>query len=134
MTKAPSTEMDWPSYIACGTARKLQNRSCDFLGTPNTSHRNALLHSLKRLPLTACNHLVGHRRPDHPGHTALMRMPACSVFKDRALREPNHSVLRGMIDSTLRTAHAPTKRGAIDDGAVDLFAYLLQLKLHATPY
>src|SRR5205814_313990 len=55
-------------------------------------------------------------------------------FKSRALGEPKHSMLGGVVDPALGTSHKTPKRRAIDDGATSLLAHLLQLKLHATPY
>src|SRR5579863_681273 len=122
------------SYIACGIAREPQDGIRNFFGAANASHGDALLHCLESFTLSARDHLIGHRRPDQPWAYSVDANAACRVFESRALREPYDSVLRGVIDSPLCTAKAPSKRRAIDDGTAALFAHLLQLEFHAAPH
>src|SRR6266567_636941 len=113
------------SYVARSIAREPQDSIRDLFGATNASHGDTLLHRLEGISLTACDHLVGHRRPNQPGAYSVDANAACGVFESRALRESNDSVLRGMIDSTLRTTNATSKRRAIDDGTAALSAHLL---------
>src|SRR5439155_2695134 len=120
-------------HVACGVAAKPQNSIRNFLRTANASHRDALLHLLKGFTLTGSDHLVRHRRLDEAGTDRRGANAPCGVFQRRALGEPKHSLLGGVIDSTLRTAHESSWRRAIDDGSTSLLAHLAQLKLHAAP-
>jgi len=84
--------------------------------------------------LAGRDHLVGHRCPNEPRTYGIDSNAPRSVFESCALGEPNYSVLGGVVDPTLGTSHKSPKRGTIDDGSTSLFAHLLELELHATPY
>src|SRR5215472_12296904 len=56
------------------------------------------------------------------------------IVERRALGEPNHAVLGGLVCSAFGAAHQPANRRAVDDRATSLLAHLAQLKLHATPH
>jgi hypothetical protein len=65
---------------------------------------------------------------------ALIRMPRAAYSRRRTLGESKHPVLGGVVNSALGTAHEAAERRAIDDRTTSLFAHLLQLELHATPF
>src|ERR1700746_1336282 len=123
-----------PGYVACGITAKPQNSISNFLGAANPSHGHALLHCLEGLTLAGRDHLVGHRCPNKPRTYSIDSDAPCSVFESRALGEPDYSVLGRMVDPTLGPSDKSPKRRAIDNGSTSLFAHLLQLELHATPY
>src|SRR5262245_26221559 len=58
----------------------------------------------------------------------------CRLVQSRALGEPNHPVLGGLVCSAFGAAHQSANRRAVDDRATSLLAHLAQLKLHATPH
>src|SRR5215831_10260405 len=58
----------------------------------------------------------------------------CGIVQSRALGEPNHAVLGGLVCSAFGAPHQSANRRAVDDRATSLLAHLAQLKLHATPH
>ena len=88
-----------------------------------------LLHRIR----LARQHGCDHRRFDGPrAHGVDADAPGC-IFERSALRQPDHPVLRRVIDGSARKAHEPAERGAVDDRATSLGAHLTQLVFHAAP-
>src|SRR5947208_16618012 len=121
-------------HIARSFTAKPQNSVRDLFRSANASHRYALLHCPEGFALTHRDHLVGHRCPNEARTYGIDTNAACRIFESRALGRPKDSLFLAVISCSLGTAHKSSQRRAINDGATSLLAYLLQLKLHATPY
>jgi hypothetical protein len=122
------------SHVAGSVAAEPQNRVRNLLGAADPSHRHALLHCLESIALTGRDHLVGHRCPNKPRAYGIDTDAAYCVFESRALGEPKHPVLGGVIDWALGAPRESPERRAIDDRATSLFSHLLQFELHAAPF
>src|SRR5258708_30223856 len=75
-----------------------------------------------------------HRGLDNAWANCVDASATRGIFESSALREPEDSVLSGVIGSTPGSAHQPSQRRPVDDRAVSFVAHLTPLALHATPY
>src|SRR2546423_10009084 len=83
-----------------------------------------LLHRIR----LARQHGCDHRRFDDPrAHGVDADAPGC-IFERSALRQPDHPVLRRVIDGSARKAHEPAERGAVDDRAAPVTSATLPSK------
>src|SRR5258708_28336667 len=75
-----------------------------------------------------------HRGLDNAWANCVDASATRGIFESSALREPEDSVLSGVVGSTPGSAHQPSQRRPVEDCAVSLVAHLMDLELHATPY
>src|SRR5438105_6665388 len=113
-------------------AAKPNDRGGDLLRSTKPTNRLVPHYLLHRIRL-ARQHGCDHRRFDDPRADGVdADAPGC-IFERSALRQPDHPVLRRVIDGSARKAHEPAERGAVDDRATSLGAHLTQLVFHAAP-
>src|SRR5260221_4852032 len=75
-----------------------------------------------------------HRGLDNAWANCVDASATRGIFESSALREPEDSVLSGVIGSTPGSAHQPSQRRPVDDLPVSLVSHLTQLELHDNPY
>src|SRR5712691_4259691 len=101
-------------HIAGGLTAEPQHCRRNLVGAADTLHRYALLHGFHGFTLTLRDHLVHHRCPDEARTYGIDADAAGRIFESCALGEPEHSVLAGMVNSTLGASHQSSKRRAVN--------------------
>src|SRR3989442_1015145 len=79
------------------------------------------------------DHVGNHRCFDCTGAHGIDANASGGIFKRGALRQPDHAVLRCVIDGPAGDAYEAADRRIVHDGPASLFAHLEQLVLHAEP-
>src|SRR3974390_2565956 len=87
---------------ACEGAAKPKNRIGDFFGATKSADGDLIKHCVERLGLTTSHHMLGHRREDKARTDGVDADTDCGVFQGRALCEPDHAMLGGLIGAAPR--------------------------------
>ena len=74
------------------------------------------------------------RRPDKARAYCVDTDATRRVLESRAFGETQDSVLGRVVDATLGAPYESSERRAINDRTTSLFAHVLQLEFHATPF
>src|SRR5215213_2989653 len=121
-------------HEACRGAAKPKNSISNLLGAAKPANGDVFQHRIEGVSLTSGDHLVRHRRMDETRTYGIDANAPRGIFQSRALGEPKHAVLGGVVCSASGSAHESSQGRAVDDRATSLLAHLTQLELHAAPY
>src|SRR5258706_15089650 len=119
-------------HEACARAAKPKNGRGDLLRSTKSANRH-VSHDLFHSVWFLSQHLRYHRRIDRPWAHCIDADSSGGIFERGALRQPDHSMLGGMVCCSARDADQTANRRVVDDGAASLLTHLAQLVLHAVP-
>ena len=105
-----------------GRAAQPEEGGCELGSVPETADR-LVLDRLRHVELPLLEHAGDHRGVDRAGADCVDADAARRVFERGALREPDHTVLGGVIRSAAGEPDEAAERSAVDDGAGALFAH-----------